>query len=377
MVSCHTQLLALCFLCGFVVNFNKLQLTKGVIMTTSDSFSRRGFIEKAAFTAGLAGMGAGTLFGQSSESNESQGKLPREVWIATVSQHGMNADTSERMAQSILAILARSAVYRPDVICLPEVFLTTYVRERKPLGEAADLSGRLLKDFAAFARSHQCYLICPLYTRENGKIYNAAVVIDRQGNRVGEYRKIHLPDDEVALGITPGPLQPPVFKTDFGVIGIQICYDINWNAQWQALRQQGAEIIFWPSAFAAGQALNAKAWQNKVVVVSSTNKDTSKICDITGEVVAQTGIWDRNLICASVNLEKAFLHSWPFVRRFDEIRAKYGRKVRITNYHEEEWSIIESLSADVRVKDILDEFELRTHEQLIRDSEHKNAAIRG
>jgi hypothetical protein len=143
------------------------------------------------------------------------------------------------------------------------------------------------------------------------------------------------------------------------------------------LRQQGAEIIFWPSAFAAGQALHAKAWQNKVVVVSSTNKDTSKICDITGEVVAQTGIWDRNLVCGSVNLEKTFLHSWPFVRRFDEIRAKYGRNVRITNYHEEEWSIIESLSPEIRVKDILAEFELRTYEQLIHDSEKANAQVRG
>ena len=358
-------------------------------MPTSESFSRRIFIEKCclagvpatAITTGLTGLGAGTVFGQTSQTTESQvtesqGKLPREVWIATVSQHGMSADTSEQMARSILAVLAKTAAYRPDVICLPEVFMTSYIREKQTLSQAADLSRELLKEFMAFARANRCYLICPLYTRENGKIYNAAVVIDRQGNNIGEYRKIHLPDDEVALGLTPGPLQPPVFKTDFGVIGIQICYDINWNEGWQALRRQGAEIIFWPSAFPAGQVLNAMAWRNKVVVVSSTNKETAKICDVTGEVVAQTGLWDRNVICAAVNLEKAFLHSWPFVRRFDEIKAKYGRKVRITNYHEEEWSIIESLSPDVRVKDILDEFELRTHEQLIRDSEEKNARLR-
>jgi len=344
---------------------------------TSESFSRRHFIGRAAVTTGLAGLGAGTLFGQASEANESREKLPREVWIATVSQHGMSADTSEGMVRSMLAVLGKIAVYRPDVICLPEVFMTSYIRERRTLLQGADISARLLKEFMAFARANRCYLICPLYMRENENIYNAAVVIDRQGNNIGEYRKIHLPDDELALGLTPGPLQPPVFPTDFGVIGIQICYDINWNEGWKALRQQGAEIIFWPSAFAAGQTLNAKAWQNQVVVVSSTNKETSKICDITGEVVAQTGLWDRNVICAAVNLEKAFLHSWPFVRRFDEIKAKYGRKVRITNYHDEEWSILESLSPEVHVKDILDEFELRTYEQLIRDSEEKNAKVRG
>jgi predicted amidohydrolase len=328
-------------------------------------------------TAGLTALGAETIFGQVSGLNQSQDRLPREVWIATVSQNGLSAETSEKMAQSILAILEKSIPYRPDVICMPEVFLTTNVRERKSLPEAADMSVELLKEFMTFARTNRCYLICPVYTRENGKIYNAAVLIDRQGNRIGEYRKMYLPDDEVAMGLTAGPLQPPVFKTDFGIIGVQICYDINWSEAWASLRRQGAEIIFWPSAFGAGQALNAKAWQHKVVVVSSTNKDTSKICDITGETVAHTGVWDRNLICAPVNLEKAFLHSWPFVQRFDEIRAKYGRKVRIVNYHEEEWSIIESLSPDVRVKDILTEFELRTYEQLIHDSEVKNAKIRG
>ena len=342
-------------------------------MQESKSLSRRGFIETAALTAGLSTLGTANILGQSAGP---QDKLPREVWIATVSQHGMSADTSERMVQSILALLGKTAVYRPDVICLPEVFMTTNVRERKPLAEAADQSAELLNEFTAFARANQCYLICPLYTRENGNVYNAAVVIDRQGNRIGEYRKINLPDDELEVGLTPGPVQPPVFQTDFGVIGIQICYDINWNEGWKSLRQQGAEIIFWPSAFAGGRAICTKAWQNKVVVVSSTNKDTSRICDITGEVVAQTGNWDRNIVCASVNLEKAFLHTWPFVRRFDEIRAKYGRKVRIVNYHEEEWSIIESLSSDVRVKDILAEFELRTHEQLIQDSETANGKLR-
>ena len=340
------------------------------------NISRRNFIEKATITAGLTALGAEPVFGKSSDTSRTNEKLPREVWIATVSQHGLSTETSEQMVKSVLAILAKSVTYRPDVICLPELFTTTNVRERKPLAEAANISGELLKQFTAFARANQCYIICPIFTQENGNVYNAAVIIDRQGNRIGEYRKIFLPDDEVAAGVTPGPLQPSVFKTDFGVIGVQICYDINWNDTWKALRQQGAEIIFWPSAFAAGQTLNARAWQNKVVVVSSTNKETAKICDITGEVVAKTGIWDRNLICAPVNLEKAFLHTWPFVRRFDEIKAKYGRKVKITNFHEEEWSIIESLSPDVRVKDILAEFELRTHEQLIRDSEIKNAQKR-
>jgi predicted amidohydrolase len=220
-------------------------------------------------------------------------------------------------------------------------------------------------------------VVYPVYTRENGKTFNSAVFIDRQGNRMGEFRKIHLTEGEIESGLTPGPLQPPVFKTDFGIVGAQICFDIEWDDGWKALRKQGAELVFWPSAFAGGQAVNTKAWQNKYIVVSSTRKDTSKICDITCEVIAQTGIWDKNLICAPVNLEKAFIHSWPYAQRFDEIRAKYGRKVRFVTLHEEEWSIIESLSPDVRIKDILSEFEIRTYEQMMSDAEIAQNKARG
>jgi len=66
-----------------------------------------------------------------------------------------------------------------------------------------------------------------------------------------------------------------------------------------------------------------------------------------------------------VNLEKVFLHTWPYAQRFSEIKAKYGRKVVIKSYHEEEWSIIESRSPDLKVADIMKEFELKTHEEHI------------
>ena len=72
-----------------------------------------------------------------------------------------------------------------------------------------------------------------------------------------------------------------------------------------------------------------------------------------------------------------FLHTWPYVHRFIDIQNKYGRKVRITNFHEEEWSVIESLSPDVFVKDIMKEFDLITHEELINQSEAAQIKSRG
>jgi len=303
-------------------------------------------------------------------------KLPREVWIAGLSQMGMQTETSEQMMNGILQSLKKALFYQPDIICLPEVFPTSNIEQSLDLAEKLQRHEKPLRQLSDFASENNCYVICPIYSEENGKVYNAAVVLDREGQRVGEYRKIHLTEGEIEWGLTPGPLEPPVFKTDFGIIGIQICFDIEWDDGWTKLSDQGAEITFWPSAFAGGQAINIKAVQHKYVVASSTRKNTSKLCDITGEEITKTGIWDRNIYCGAVNLEKAFLHTWPYVNRFNEIRKKFGRKVRITTYHEEEWSIIESLSPDIQVADILEEFELETYEKLISDSERAQVRAR-
>jgi predicted amidohydrolase len=193
----------------------------------------------------------------------------------------------------------------------------------------------------------------------------------------GQYRKCRITEEEVdQMGLTPGSTDPPVFKTDFGTIGIQICFDIEWPEAWRTLATKGAEIVFWPSAFAAGKKLNAKAWENQYVVVSSTLKNTTRIIDITGEEVATSGNWSSWGVCAPVNLEKAFLASWPYVLSFPAIQKKYGRKVKISSLHEEEFSVIESLSPDVKIADLMKEFNLKTYRQHLASAQVKQDAKR-
>lgn len=344
----------------------------------SNSFSRRHFFEKGAATAGLTAFGTLGLSVETDGQNINPVRLPREVWIAAISQHELTADNSDQMTKMVLKILENALAYHPDIVCLPEVFATSCLKNSiKTIGEKLEASAKAVKVFSEFAKKNNCYVVCSVYTEDKGKVYNSGVILDRQGERIGEYHKIHITEGEIESGITPGSLDPPVFKTDFGIIGVQICFDMLWEDGWKALSRKGAEIIFWPSAYAGGQEVNTKAWQNKCVVVSSTRKNTARICDITGDTLVQTGLWDNNLICGSVNLEKAFLHTWPFNRQFNAIRAKYGRKIRITNYHEEEWSVIESLSPEILVKDILKEFELKTHNEHTLESEIAQNKARG
>lgn len=75
-------------------------------------------------------------------------------------------------------------------------------------------------------------------------------------------------------------------------------------------------------------------------------------------------------------MKKVLLHTWPYVKRFKDIQKKYGRAVKITNLHEEEFSVIESLSPDIYVKDILEDFELKTFDEHIRSADEAQKRAR-
>ncbi|MFV1964822.1 MAG: nitrilase-related carbon-nitrogen hydrolase [Pirellulaceae bacterium] len=342
----------------------------------SGSTNRRGFLQTSV-GLGVAGVAAlGRTRSAVAAPVERAKRLPREVWVASLSLHRLEARTHEEMNHKVLKRLEEVEPFQPDVVCLPEVFPFMKTSVRPPLAEVAETPpGSISSQFAEWAKANDCYLICPIYTRQDGKFYNAAVVIDRDGNCLGEYRKIHPTVSEMERGVAPGPLEPPVFQTDFGTIGVQICYDINWHEGWNKLRQAGAEIVFWPSAFCGGNMLNALAWMNKFCVVSSTRFDPTKIVDITGEDLAVSGR-ARNWVCTPINLEKVFLHGWPYWTRYNDVQAKYGRKVLIRHFWEEGWSILESRSPDLQIADVLREFDIRTHEEHIARADTMQAERR-
>ncbi len=342
--------------------------------------TRRKFLQAATAGAGLGlladGRG-GAAIAQEHTSLAKSSRLPREVWVASINQERLQAERYQQMVRAVLDRMESVVPFQPDIICLPEVFpFANLSSGRPPLDDVAEVPvGKVCEPFANFAKHNKCHVVCPVYTKEAGRFYNAAVFIGRNGELIGEYRKMHPTVGEMERGIAPGPLDPPVFDTDIGKLGAQICFDIEWNDGWDKLRQKGAEIVFWPSAFGGGTMVNTKAWQNHYCVVSSTRKGTTKICDIDGEEVAKTGQF-ANFVCAPVNLEKVFLHTWPFCRRFPEIRAKYGRKIRIQTLHEEEWSIIESRSADVKIADVMAEFDLQTRDEHIEEADRAQRELR-
>lgn len=333
-------------------------------MSGNHASSRRQFL-------GSAGLGTAGSLAASGPGEREQKRLPREVWVASVGQMGLAAQTPQEMCRKMLSRMEETVPLQPDIICTPEVFPFTGLPAgaRRPVAEVAEQrEGPVLEMFSEFARRYRCYVICSTYTKEAGLCYIASVLLDRMGKYAGEYRKTNPTNDELELGITPGPLNQPVFRTDFGTIGIQICYDINWYENWDRLGRAGAEIVFWPSAFGGGKMLNSLAWMNKYFVVSSTRFDhPTKIVDPLGDDVVATGR-AGNWICEPVNLDIAVVQSVAHFRKFKDIRKKYGRRFRFRILHVEALATIEGLSGDVSVPEVLQEFGIPTARQMLADS---------
>ncbi len=338
-------------------------------MTKSTNTSRRGFVKNAVAGIGIASLGGGhQLFGTSGKAGNEIDKLPREIWVASITSEGFQPQTYQENIELLLNRMDEVVPFHPDIVCLTEVAPFMKLLNRPPLEEIAEEKmGPITSRFATFAKKHTCYVIIPLYTKENGRYYNASVLLDRMGDYVGEYRKIYLTVGEMKKGLTPGPIDPPVFNTDFGVIGMQICFDMQFFDGFKRLGEKGAEIVFWPSAYCAGKAINTVAWMNRYPVVSCSRDDPAKICDIDGSDIATSSIRFKHWICEPINLEKTIVKRWPHQKKLEAIAEKYGRKVKIEILDEEGWAIIESLSAELQVNDLLKEFEIeqfRTQNEL-------------
>ena len=302
--------------------------------------------------------------------------MPRKIWVATTCFRALSEQprTVEQNIRRAEELVDQAAAYQPDLICLPESFPSIRVPHQQVEEVAQEVPGPATETLARKARQHRAYVVCPLFERRGRRVYNVAVLLDRDGQIVGAYEKVHPvasrpplePGALLERGVTPGR-EPKVFETDFGKIGILICFDSNWPEEWATLKRKGAELVVFPSAYEAGLKLFAHAWNNKYYVVSSTWSTPSKIIDLTGQLIATTGTY-TDLAVAQIDLEKRFFHLDWHAAKLAEIQRRYGRKVKVQWCLPEAGFTLESESDDLTVGQLIEEFELQPYEEYIAAS---------
>ena len=154
-------------------------------------------------------------------------------------------------------LLVDPALQDIDLAILPEMFCCPY--ENKFFPEYAEPEGgETWEKCSRLAADHGIYLVSGSMPErdEEGRIYNTSYVFDRKGHQIGKHRKMHLFDIDIKGGqyfkesdtLTPGD-QVTVFDTEFGRMGLCICYDFRFPELARLMVDKGAQVIIVPAAF--------------------------------------------------------------------------------------------------------------------------------
>jgi deaminated glutathione amidase len=170
------------------------------------------------------------------------------------------------------------------LVALPEVFIW---RGSKKLERqfAEPIPGPSSKALSELARELGIYLLAGSILEEisnSERAYNTSLLFAPSGKQIARYRKIHLFDVDLPNGVSLRESQtrahgesPEVVKTELGAMGLTVCYDVRFPELYRKLAEQGAELIFVPSAFTAytGAAhwetlLRARAIENQAYIIA-------------------------------------------------------------------------------------------------------------
>ncbi len=301
--------------------------------------------------------------------------MPRKITVATTSLRQVGAKPAiEANLVAAERLLTQAASMEPDIVCLPELFaLTGLPVEEWPDG-AETVPGPTTEWIGALARQFGMYVVCPILERKDDRIYNAGVLLDRQGLPSGVYHKMHPTLSELEVGVVPGE-RVEVFETEFGRIGILICFDVMYPDRWREAKTLGAEIVFWPSAYEGGLPLQSRASDFEYYVVSAVPGRESRVLDISGYPIASTGTY-TDVISVRIDLEKRLLSTDYNMGRYQAILARYGQRVSIHVLSSEGAFTLESSDPEVTVADIVKEFGLETQQDYFARSTAQQDAAR-
>ena len=162
----------------------------------------------------------------------------------------------EESRQTVRRYVTEAASNGADVIALPEMWDCPYSNDYfREYAETAD--GETLKFMSDLAAELGVYLIGGSISEiDDDKVYNTAFCFDREGRMIGRHRKTHLFDIDVEGGIrfmesdtlTAGD-SATVIDTEFGKIGVAICYDVRFPELFRRMTLDGARMVILPAAF--------------------------------------------------------------------------------------------------------------------------------
>lgn len=277
-----------------------------------------------------------------------------------------------RPLEAIIDLVDAEGARGVDLIALPETWTD------QSLNQPETLDGPVMAAMCALARKHQTYIVCPLDRQDGQRRVNSAVLIDRQGQVAGIYDKVYPYWSEfdllpaVAIGA-----EAPVFATDFGQVGLAICFDVNFPEVWKDLADHGAELVIWPSAYSAGSTLQAHALMHHYYIVTSTQTADCLVYDLDGQVMLDERSDDVTISRITLDLDRGIYHENFNLEKRDRLLAEHGDEVELVRHHwREQWFILRAKRPGVSARALAREYGLEELRDYIARSRRQIDAMR-
>lgn len=234
-----------------------------------------------------------------------------------------------------------------QIVCLQELYRTKYFpqEEKQDVSQLAEtVPGETTRAFSELAKKNKIVIIAPIFEKDsNGKYYNSAVTIDANGEVLGSYRKVHIPNDPFFYEknyFEQGDSGYSVHKTQYARVGVLICYDQWFSEPARINALKGAEIIFYPTAIGwiKGHASSDGNWHDAWKTVQRANAimngvhvaavnrvgeegqlkfwGGSFVCDSFGKVLREASNTNEEVLVVKVDLNKnkRIQEGWGFLK---------------------------------------------------------------
>ena len=237
-------------------------------------------------------------------------------WQVALVQHAMGPDRDRNLQRSLDG-LAEAATQGADLVVLPELHASEYFcKHQDPalFDLAEPLDGPTATALSAAAADHGVVVIASLFEhRSAGLAHNTAVVFERDGQRAGVYRKMHIPDDpgyNEKFYFTPGDLGFQPIETSLGKLGVLVCWDQWYPEAARLMALAGAEMLIYPTAIgrhpaeaADEQQRQLDAWRIMHQAHAVANGLPVMACNRVGHEPDRSGgpndaqFWGHSLVC--------------------------------------------------------------------------------
>ena len=277
----------------------------------------------------------------------------RELRVGFLQQHN-TADTKDnilRLGEGITDLAKRGA----QLIVLQELHNTLYFCQTEDVDLfdlAESIPGPSTTLYCELAKKLGVVIVASLFEkRAPGLYHNTAVVIESNGEIVGKYRKMHIPDDPAyyeKFYFTPGDMGFHPIQTSVGKLGVLVCWDQWYPEAARLMAMQGAEMLIYPTAIGYAdndtpeeQQRQRMAWQTvmrghavanglPVVAVNRVGFEpdpsgqtggiqfwgTSFVAGPQGEIIYEASTDDEESIVVEMDMDRSeqVRRWWPFLR---------------------------------------------------------------